>query len=286
MKITLSQFAGFCDGVRRAFEIVSDLDVSKLKQPVFVLGSLVHNSDVVQKIEEKGIRKIDLETFLQATEEEIGTVIITAHGSGPEIFAIAKKKNIDVIDTTCPKVIRVQRLAQYFIKRGDAVILVGDKNHNEVQGIFEWAQKKPLIVSDEADLQKLDLKNFKKKVVLSQTTQKQEFVDKVFDFIKKKYGDSVERVDTICLATEQRQGEVPKISKENDAVVVIGSPESANSKRLYELAREINSRSVFVERADMLKKDFFAGANSVAVTAGASTPSWIIEEVIAKLKEF
>ena len=166
MKITLSQFAGFCDGVRRAFEIVSALDVPKLKQPVFVLGSLVHNSDVVQRIEEKGIQKIDLQTFLDSKEGEIGTVIITAHGSGPEIFALAKKKNMDVIDTTCPKVIKVQRLAQLFAKRGCAVLLVGDKNHNEVQGIFEWAQEKPFIVSDEVDLQELNLDNFKKIMLL------------------------------------------------------------------------------------------------------------------------
>jgi len=285
MKITLSQFAGFCDGVRRAFEIVSNLDMEKTKQPVFVLGSLVHNSDVVKKIEEKGIRKIDLETFLQAKDGEIGTLIITAHGSGPMIYKVAKEKNIDLIDTTCPKVIKVQRLAQHFAKNGYAVILVGDKDHKEVRSIFEWAQEKPIVISSEEELKKVDLKDCKKIIVLSQTTQSIEFVNKTYDYLKEKYGET-ERMDTICLATDQRQSEIGKISQENDAVVVIGSPESANSTRLFEIAKKINTKAVFIERVDMLNADFFTGVESVAVTAGASTPSWIIEEVIEKLKGF
>ena len=142
MKIILSQFAGFCDGVRRAFEIVQNIESEKIKKPVYVLGSLVHNQDVVKKIEEKGIHKIDMQKFLEAKPGEIGTVIITAHGAGPKIYEIAKEKNIDVIDTTCPKVIKVQRLAQVYSKRGYDIILVGDKNHKEVQSIFEWGDEK------------------------------------------------------------------------------------------------------------------------------------------------
>lgn len=285
MKITLSQFAGFCDGVRRAFEIVQNIESEKIKKPVYVLGSLVHNQDVVKKIEEKGIHKIDMQKFLEAAPGEIGTVIITAHGAGPKIYEIAKEKNIDVIDTTCPRVIKVQRLAQVYLKRGYAIVLVGDKEHKEVQSIFEWGGSQAALVSDEEDLQNIDLAKAGKIIILSQTTQNKDFVDRTFEFVKNKY-PMVEIADTICLATEQRQTEIKKMAEESDAVVVIGSPDSANSNRLHEIAKELNGKAIFIERAeDLPGKEFFAGLDRVVVTAGASTPDWIIEKVMERLAE-
>jgi 4-hydroxy-3-methylbut-2-enyl diphosphate reductase len=285
MKITLSQFAGFCDGVHSAYDIVSSLDMTKAKKPVFVLGSLVHNSDVVGKIEEKGIEKTNFTSLMKSQPGEIGTLIITAHGAGPKVYEIAKEKNIDLIDTTCPKVIKAQRLAQLFTRRMYVVILVGDKNHKEVKSIFEWGKKTPIVVSNENDLHAIDLSKAGKIMILSQTTQRKEVVDSIYKFIKGKYAN-VEKIDTICLATEQRQNEIREISKKNEAVVVIGSPESANSTRLFEIAKKINKKSIFIERASALHEDFFKNVESVAVTAGASTPSWIIEEVMSKLEEF
>jgi 4-hydroxy-3-methylbut-2-enyl diphosphate reductase len=285
MEITLSQFAGFCDGVRRAFEIVNNLDENIVKKPVYVLGSLVHNQDVVRKIEEKGVRKIDLETFRNSQPGEIGTLIIAAHGAGPQIYAIAKEKNIEIIDTTCPRVIKVQRLAQVYWKRGYTIILIGDKDHKEVKSIFEWGGEKAFIVSSREDLQKLDLKNSEKIVILSQTTQSKDFVKEASDFIKAKY-PRTEKLDTICLATDQRQDEIKKLASDNDAVVVIGSPESANSTRLYEISKQVNTKTIFIESGkDMPEREFFSGVKKVAVTAGASTPDWIIDGVIACLKE-
>lgn len=285
MKITLSQFAGFCDGVRRAFEIVQNIEAEKIKKPVYVLGSLVHNQDVVKKIEEKGIHKIDMQKFFEAAPGEIGTVIITAHGAGPKIYEIAKEKNIDVIDTTCPRVIKVQRLAQVYSKRGYTIVLVGDKEHKEVQSIFEWGGSQATLVSNEEDLENIYLENSEKIVILSQTTQNKDFVDKVFKFIKNKYPE-VEISDTICLATEQRQSEIKKMALESDAVVVIGSPDSANSNRLHEIAKELNGKAIFIERAEGLPgKEFFEKMEKVVVTAGASTPDWIIEKVMLRLAE-
>lgn len=285
MKITLSQFAGFCDGVKRAFETVDKLALDKIKNPVFVLGSLVHNQDVVKKIEKKGIKKIDLETFINSKTGEIGSLIITAHGAGPQIYEIAKEKNIEIIDTTCPRVIKVQRLAQVYAKRDYNIILVGDKEHKEVKSIFEWGGKKASIISNSNDLQKLDLDKNKKIIILSQTTQSKDFILQVFEFVKKKY-PQVEILDTICLATEQRQNEIKTMAQENDAVVVIGSQESANSTRLYEIAKSINSKAIFIERAaDLPEASYFKGVGSVVVTAGASTPYWIIEKVVESLQK-
>ncbi len=283
MKITLSQFAGFCDGVRRAFDIVNNLDEAKTKKPVFVLGSLVHNQDVVDRIEEKGIRKIDMQKFLDAEPGEIGTLIITAHGVGPQIYETAKEKNIELIDTTCPRVIKVQRLAQLYVKKGYSIVLVGDKDHKEVRSIFEWGGEKAAIVSDEDDLARLNLGQTEKIIILSQTTQSKDFLELVHSRLRERY-PSVEIMDTICLTTDQRQDEIKKLAAENEAVVVIGGKESANSNRLFEIAKSINEKTVFIERVDQLEDSFLQGAQSVAVTAGASTPDWIIEGVMKRLE--
>jgi len=294
VKITLSQFAGFCDGVKRAFEAVSKLATEdpkagtfeyqgkKMKKPVFVLGSLVHNQDVVNRIEEKGIKKIDLDKLEKSKPGEIGTIIITAHGIGPKVYDIAAEKGIDLIDTTCPKVIKVQRLAQSFVKKGYNLILVGDKDHKEVRSIYEWGEEKARVVSNEQELQEINFDSAQKIIILSQTTQSQDFLKLVYDYIKKKYKD-VEIIDTICMETRQRQDELKKLAKESDAMVIIGSTESANSTRLYEISKKINPKSVFVSRVGELDDKFFAGAEKVGVTAGASTPEWIIVEVIEHL---
>ena len=294
MEITLSQFAGFCDGVKRAFETVIALATEnpnentfvylgkKMKKPVFVLGSLVHNQDVVGKIEEKGIKRIDMEKFVQALPGEIGTIIITAHGSGPREYEIAKIKGIDLIDTTCPKVIKVQRLAQTFVKKGYNLILVGDKDHKEVKSIYEWGGGKTMVISNSEELEKVDFDPGQKIIILSQTTQSQDFLAAVYEYIKKKY-KNVEIIDTICMETRQRQGELKELAKKSDAMVIIGSTDSANSTRLYEISKVINPKSVFVSRVGELNDAFFKGARKVGVTAGASTPEWIIADVLEYL---
>ena len=284
MEIHLSQFAGFCDGVKRAYEMIIALDITRAKKPIYILGSLAHNADVVKKIHDKGIFKIDLADFLQSKKGEIGTIIITAHGVGPEIFDIAKKKNIKVIDTTCPKVIKVQRLAKVFSSRNYSIILVGDKGHKEVEGINSWGKGKSRIVSTQEDLESLDFSNDKKIVVLSQTTQNEEFFEKAGKFIKNKFPNT-QIISTICYTTHNRQGEISKLARKSDLIIVIGSSESANSTRLFEIAKEKNKKTYFIENYEQLKKNWFIGIRKVSVTAGASTPNWVIEEVIKKIRK-
>ncbi|HEX8974038.1 MAG TPA: 4-hydroxy-3-methylbut-2-enyl diphosphate reductase [Patescibacteria group bacterium] len=288
MQITLSKYAGFCEGVQRAYDIVEKIAKDPdVKKPIFVLGSLVHNSDVVEKIEKMGVRKVHvegpLEDFFHSIKEDVGTLVITAHGIGPEIYELAKKFDVPLVDTTCPRVIKVQRLAKTFLERDAQIVLVGEKNHKEVRGIYEWAQKKAIFVETEEDLCGLVLDGERKIVVLSQTTQDQEFVEKAAQTIKSKY-PKAEIIDSICLTTHHRQTEIAELAKGNDVVIVIGSPESANSTRLWEIASRINARSHFIQRSDELEKAWFEGAQKVAVTAGASTPDWIIEEVVEKLR--
>ncbi|MFA6974069.1 MAG: 4-hydroxy-3-methylbut-2-enyl diphosphate reductase [Parcubacteria group bacterium] len=290
MQITLSKYAGFCDGVDRAYEMVTKIALDPVvKKPIYVLGSLVHNGDVVKSIERLGVKKIhvdkDLFKLLDGMKEKIGTMVITAHGMGPKIYEYASKRNIALMDTTCPRVIKAQRLAKLFHDKGYQIVIVGEKDHKEVKGIGEWAQKKIVFVQKDADFPKLKLDPRKKIAIISQTTQNQEFVRRAWNFMRSKY-PKVEIVDTICLATQSRQDEVRKKARKNDVVVVIGSPDSANSNRLWEIAREANARSYFLERASQVKKNWFKEAEKVWVTAGASTPKWVISDVMQKLKNF
>ncbi|MFZ2975208.1 MAG: 4-hydroxy-3-methylbut-2-enyl diphosphate reductase [Candidatus Moraniibacteriota bacterium] len=284
MKIYLSQFAGFCDGVRRAYEMISMLDIARAKKPIYILGSLAHNADVVKEIRKKGISRIDLEDFLKSKKGEIGTIIVTAHGVGPEIFTLAKKKGIEIVDTTCPKVIKVQRLAKVFSARNYTIILIGDKGHKEVEGINSWGGKKALIVSNQKDLEKLNIPKGEKIIILSQTTQSKDFFEEAGKFIEKKFPD-VKIISTICYTTHDRQDEISKLAGDMDVVIVIGSKESANSTRLFEISKEKNNKTYFIENYSQLQHDWFLGAKEVLVTAGASTPSWVIEEVMKEIEK-
>ena len=284
MEIYLSPTAGFCDGVKRAYEMIESLDMKTVATPVYILGNLVHNPDVVKKIEEKGIMKISREELVEAKVGEIGTLIITAHGIGPEVFAIAKKKNIVVIETTCPKVIKVQRLAQVFAARGYEIILVGDKLHNEVEGIHAWGEHKAQIVSNQTELKNIRIVTDKKVAVISQTTQNEEFFNEVCKYVESIH-PKAETFSTICHATHDRQKEVKKLAKKFDAVVVIGSAISANSTRLFEISRELNPKTFFVENASKLKISDLKNVKSLAVMAGASTPDWVIREILDFLQE-
>jgi len=290
MEITLSQYAGFCEGVRRAYDIVKKISKDpKVKKPIFVLGSLVHNSDVVEKIEEMGVKKVHvegpLENFFQSIKDTVGTLVITAHGIGPEIYGLAKKHGINLVDTTCPRVVKVQRLAKTFFERGTQIVIIGEKNHKEVRGIFEWAHKRAIFVETDEDLCGLVFDPKKKIAILSQTTHDQEFVDRASAHIKEKYSHA-QVIDSICLTTHYRQTEAKKMATKNEVMIVIGSPESANSNRLWEIAKRNNPKSYFIERADQLEKKWFSGCVKVGVTAGASTPKWIIDDVIENLKNF
>jgi len=288
MKITLSKYAGFCEGVQRAYEIVEKAARDpKVKKPIFVLGSLVHNDEVVAKIEKMGIKKLEiegsLENFFEKAKNEIGTLVITAHGMGPEIYELVKKYGIELVDTTCPRVIKVQRLAKIFSDRGFQIVIIGERNHKEVIGIFQWGKSAAVFVETEAELSKLDLDPNREIAVLSQTTQDQKFIKRAAAHILEKY-PKAEIVDSICQATHNRQDEVVILAANNDAIIVIGSLESANSRRLWEVARSVNESSFFVALASQLDLRMFKDKKTIAVTAGASTPSWVIEDVLEKLK--
>jgi (E)-4-hydroxy-3-methyl-but-2-enyl pyrophosphate reductase len=286
MRITLSQFAGFCDGVKRAYEMVMDLDISRAKKPVFVLGALVHNPEVIKKIEEKGIRKIGRTDFFSENFGDIGTLIITAHGDSPDIFRLAEEKKIDIFDVTCPKVVKVQRLAKLFFEKGYRIVIFGDRGHKEIIGIQGWSGGEAIIVSDKEEAGRIDLDPYPKIAVLSQTTQNVSLFHEIARaIVERNEGKEIEIIDTTCDSARERQEEVRKMAGDNDRVLVIGSKTSANSTRLFEIAQGINPNSYFVDNADEIDKDWFRGAESIGVAAGASTPFWVLREAISVLEK-
>ena len=286
----MSKYAGFCDGVAGAYEKVKEIaGNSKIKKPIFVLCSLLHNNDVMKRVEEMGVKKIEFAGSISEVSdkitEKIGTLVITAHGIGPKIFEIAREKGIDVVDTTCPKVMKAQRLTKIFFDRGYQIIIIGEKKHKEVQGIFRWAKKRAEIVSSFGDIENSKLDTNKKIAVVSQTTQNKDFVDEMVIEIKKKY-PRAEILDTVCLTTKNRQEEVAQIARDSEAVLVIGSKESSNSNRLWEIAKKINDKTYFIERLTDIKEEWLNGIRNIGITAGASSPRWVIQEVVEYLENY
>lgn len=288
MIVTLSKYAGFCDGVAGAYRKVKEIAKdNETKKPIYVLGSLVHNNDVIADIEKLGVKKLaftgSISEIAQNLDEKIGTLVITAHGIGPKIFELAKDRNIAVVDTTCPKVIKAQRLAKIFLDRGNQIIIIGEVKHKEVQGIYRWAQKKAHIVSSLVDIEKLNLDKNRNIAVISQTTQNKDFVDEIVAAIKKIYPQA-QILDTVCDTTKNRQVEASELAKGNELILVIGSAESSNSNRLWEIAKNININSYFIENIRDIKEEWLKDIKKVGITAGASSPQWVIEEVVNYLK--
>lgn len=271
LKIIVGRHSGFCFGVKRAYNLakMNSFDCEKL----YMLGKLVHNDDVCNELKKKGIKEIE-----QLSDIRDGAIIFTAHGVGPDIYEKANRNGLRIIDTTCPKVMKAQRLAQNFVEKGWQVIIFGDKKHKEVKGIKKWSRSKAVIVKNIEEAKKIKLDKKKKYYLISQTTQNVTEFKKIKDYLSKNL-TNFSFFNTICDSTDNRQNEIRKLAKSNDAVIVIGGRDSANTRRLFEIAKSLNPKSYFIENASQLKKNWFTGIKKVAISAGASTPEWVIEEV-------
>jgi (E)-4-hydroxy-3-methyl-but-2-enyl pyrophosphate reductase len=278
MKITVAKNAGFCFGVKRAYDLACVN--SKNCGDIFILGKLVHNDDVCKDLYGRGIKEIK-----SLSDVKEGTVIFTAHGIGPGLYEKASQRGLKIIDTTCPKVMKAQRLARNNAKKGWQVIIFGDKNHKEVRGIKEWSKNKAKIVGSLKEIKKTRLNEKKNYCLISQTTQNVAEFKKIQNYLANKLPNFI-YFNTICDSTDNRQDEIRKLAKGNDVVIVIGGRDSANSKRLHEIAKENNKNSFFIENAKQLKKNWLNGINKIAISAGASTPEWVISETIKKIRNY
>lgn len=271
MKVLIAEHSGFCEGVTRAYTI------SKKYQNVYMLGNLVHNSKVVEDLKQQGHKVVKSISEIP----DGATVFISAHGVAPQVYSEAKDKGLRVIDTTCSWVKRAQKLASEAVRSGYQLIIIGDKNHPEVKGIMGWSVGRGIVVSFPGEVDTIKLAD--KVAVVAQTTQSEENFNNVVGIIQTRAKDLVV-YNTICGATEKRQKAAIELAKNVDLMLVVGDEKSANTNRLTELCKKINPHTYQIQTRDELKNELLAGKEKIGITAGASTPDWIIQEVISSLK--
>lgn len=275
MEIILSKFSGYCYGVKKAVS-VADESIDKYED-IYSLGSLIHNKRAVEKLKNKGLKVVD------DIEEKNKNIIFRSHGVEKKYYDYANKNNLNVIDTTCIYVKKIHQIVEEKYKDGYEIIIVGSKKHPEVIGINSWSNYKAQFVEEIADTDKLNIDEEKSYAVVFQTTFNIEKYTKIVEILKEKI-KNVEIFNTICSATKKRQDFALQLADEVDMMIVIGDTSSSNSKKLYELANE-KVKSIFIEDVAELEEVMFEGIQKLGVTAGASTPDFVIDEVIEYLKK-
>jgi 4-hydroxy-3-methylbut-2-enyl diphosphate reductase len=270
MKITIAKTAGFCMGVRRAVEIALD-QANTRNEPIYTYGPLIHNPQVLTLLEEKGIPVLH-----DIPEKGSGTVLIRAHGVPPEAFEKLTAAGFSIVDATCPRVIKVQRIIRKYAKKGYASIIIGDHDHPEVIGLNGYAEGRGHVVNSLAALSALP--PFEKAIIVAQTTQNTQFYQQIREWAKIRH-PHYEFFNTICDSTEKRQNEILTLAETSDAVIIVGGKNSGNTQRLAELAEQAGKPAFHIESEDELDMDKLTSAESIAISAGASTPNWIISRV-------
>ena len=276
MKILLAKDAGYCFGVRDAVNLA--YDTADKDGDVYMLGHIVHNENVVKDLDNAGAKVVDSLENIPKDKP----VLFRAHGTSVETWDNANKKNMNIIDATCPLVLEIHDEVKKLEAEGRKIIIVGDHGHDEVKGIASQV-KDPIIVSSSKEA--LTLRKYKRAGVVSQSTQTIENVQEIINIIMTKVFD-LRFVNTICFPTKRNQMQIKELAKQCDLMVVIGSFTSANSKRLTALAKERNEKSYQVTNADEIKPNWFKEVEIVGVSAGASTPDKIINDVLEKIKKF
>ena len=273
VQVITAETAGFCFGVERAVSLVWDL-LKSGRKPLYTYGPIIHNETVVEELAAAGVKIIHDPDELEQAEP--GTVVIRSHGVSRAEQERMEQLGFEVADATCPFVKKIHRLVQEAGERGERVIIVGDPAHPEVQGIRGWCREEPLIIADEADITPNTAKNGY--FAVSQTTFNLQKFEKIVAKLKKS-GYNISVVNTICNATQRRQSEAEAISSSVDAMIVIGGSQSSNTRKLCEICRANCAKTYYIQSANDLGNLGFTPVRSVGITAGASTPKKIIEEV-------
>ena len=275
MEVIVAKTAGFCFGVERAVNQVYEQIESGVK-PIYTLGPIIHNEEVVKDLEEKGVQVLDSEENIAGLTE--GTVVIRSHGVGKHVYDLLERQGLRIVDATCPFVKKIHRIVQEQNREGRRVIIIGDETHPEVEGIKGWGDERTLVVKNEEQMENLPDFQDEKLCIVSQTTfNYNKFQDLVEKFSKKGYDILV--LNTICNATQERQVEAERIASQVDAMIVIGGKNSSNTRKLYEICLKECKNTFYIQTLDDLNPESVNSVRSVGITAGASTPKKIIEEV-------
>ena len=276
MEVKVASSAGFCFGVKRAVEMVyNEINNS---DNIYTYGPIIHNEEVVKDLESKGVKVISKESDFAGLEK--GTVIIRSHGVGKSTYEMLEKYGHKIIDATCPFVKKIHNIVREASENGEQVVVIGNKTHPEVVVINLWcSENKPAItIENTEEAVDFDIPKDEKVCIVSQTTFNLNKFNELVEILKKK-GYYINVVNTICNATEVRQSEALKIAKDSDAVIVIGGLSSSNTQKLFEICRRECNNTQYIQTLNDLDVDSLRDVKKVGITAGASTPNNIIEEV-------
>jgi len=278
IRITVAKSAGFCPGVKNAIDKVMEL-ARQRRKTIYTLGPLIHNKQVIETLKAQNIHAVKSAAEIK---EKGAILVIRAHGIAPEEEAALRALDLEVIDATCPLVKRVQENIRAHARKGCATIIVGDLEHAEVLGLMGYTGNRGYVVAGAEEVK--DLPRLEKANIVAQTTQEHD----IFLAAAKEAGKHCAELivsNTICTPTRQRQKETIEFAKNSDLVIVVGGKNSANTTRLFQICRRLAKKAVHIEKEDELKKSFFTGALKIFITAGASTPIWMIEKVRERARE-
>lgn len=275
MKITLAKRAGFCFGVKRATQMA--FEAADRGGQTCTLGPIIHSPQVVHRLEEMGVKVVN-----DVNSLEEGTVIIRSHGVAADELETAVRKEMEIIDATCPFVKKAQEHVKSLSQAGYDVVVVGDEDHPEVHGIVSYASGRVFVVGSGDEASRLP--KMGKVGIVAQTTQSFDNLKQVVLECLMK-GNETRVFNTICDATAVRQEEAKELARQVDCMIVIGGYNSANTRRLAEVCAEIQPRTHHIETVQQLNPEWFAGVDTVGVTAGASTPKWLIDEVLMRIEQ-
>ncbi len=276
MKLTVAKSAGFCFGVKRAVNMVYG-EAAEADVPVYTYGPIIHNEEVVRDLEEKGVTVVtDLDKLSELPK---GKIIIRSHGISKAEQDKMKESGFEILDATCPFVLKIHRLAEEYSKNGYTVVVAGNPDHPEVKGILGWVENmSAYTVQTPEDVNNLPIKQGEKVCFVAQTTFNYNKFQELVEIIEKK-GYDISVLDTICNATEERQTEAREVARQSDVMIVIGDKHSSNTQKLYEISKKECANTYYIQTTKDMDYHQIKSINNVGITAGASTPNYIIEEV-------
>ncbi len=281
MNITVAKSAGFCFGVKRAVnKVYEQADIKK--GPIYTYGPIIHNEEVVKDLEQKGVRVLSgVDALTDEQKKQGGTVIIRSHGVSRQVYELLGQAGFEVVDATCPFVLKIHQIVEEFSRDGYEIVIIGSSAHPEVEGILGWSDPEyTTVIADEQEAEQFHPKSGKKVCIVAQTTFNYKKFQELVEIIQKKgYIRNIRVLNTICNATEERQNEAAKLAETSDIMIVIGGRSSSNTQKLYEICKEECANTYYIQTEADLNLISTSHIDNVGITAGASTPKKIIEEV-------
>ena len=274
MEVKLATTAGFCFGVKRAVDMVYE-QIGK-EEPIYTYGPIIHNEEVVKELESKGVQVLNNTDDIRNVEK--GTIIIRSHGITKSVYKLIEEQGLNCIDATCPFVKRIHKIVEKESAEGKKIVVIGNALHPEVEGIVSWCQNGADVIETEEEAQNYTLNVDESICIVSQTTFNNNKFQYIVEIFKKK-GYNVSVVNTICNATQERQSEAKELAAEADVMIVIGGKHSSNTRKLYEICSKECDHTYFIQTLDDLHLELPKAVRLVGITAGASTPNKLIEEV-------